>query len=51
MSRVLNEDRDGLIADVLEDATSVPWIQLTIGEDYVRYLHEVTFWYASTEVV
>ena len=51
MSRVFDEDCDRLIADVLEDATCVPWIQLTVGEDYVRHLHEVTLRYASTEVV
>jgi len=51
MGRVLDVDSDGLIVDLLEDATSVPWVQISVGEDYVRGLEEVALWHAATEVV
>lgn len=51
MSRVLNVQDHSVWADILEDATSVPWVQRSITEDNVGSLGEVALWIHSTEVL
>jgi len=51
MSRLFNEDGDCLVADLLEDATSMPWVKASIAENDVGCLHEVLLWVNSSEVL
>ena len=51
MGRVLDVDSDALVVDLLKDATSVPRVQVSVGEDYVRGLSEVALRHTATEVV
>lgn len=51
MGRALDIEGYGLIVDFLRDTTSLPRVELTVGEDDVGSLQEVTLGYTTTKVV